>query len=359
MASAGREETAVAHQGTLLLSRQDVADLLGLEECIAAVEAAFRACAEGRIGAPGVLGVPLPGGGFHIKAASLGGDPPVFAAKINGNFAGNEERFGLPRIQGLIVLCDARHGYPLAVMDSIEVTALRTAAATAVATTHLARRDAAVVTIAGCGRQSRLQLRAVAAVRPPARVYAFDTDRERAETFAREMTGVLGVPVQVAGALGDAARLSDIVVTCTPSTRAILCLGDVRPGTFVAAVGADSETKQEIDPALLAASAVVPDILEQAAAIGDLHHALAAGVMTREDVRAELGAVVAGTAPGRLGDEEIVVFDSTGTALQDVAAAAIVYARAVSRGRGVRLDLLGHTRYGAPDRLGPLARVSM
>ena len=115
----------------------------------------------------------------------------------------------------------------------------------------------------------------------------------------------------------------------------------VRAGTFVAAVGADNPFKQELDPGLMSASKVVVDVLEQCASIGDLHHAILAGVMNKSDVHAELGAIVAGRTPGRTSDEEITIFDSTGTALQDVAAAAIVYQRALGAGVGHRLDLAG------------------
>jgi ornithine cyclodeaminase/alanine dehydrogenase-like protein (mu-crystallin family) len=117
--------------------------------------------------------------------------------------------------------------------------------------------------------------------------------------------------------------------------------GDVRPGAFVAAVGADNPLKQELDPGLMASGKIVVDILEQCAAIGDLHHALEAGAVTEADVYAELGEIVAGRKPGRTSEEEIVIFDSTGTALQDVAAAAVVYERALRAGVGVRLTLAG------------------
>jgi ornithine cyclodeaminase/alanine dehydrogenase-like protein (mu-crystallin family) len=139
--------------------------------------------------------------------------------------------------------------------------------------------------------------------------------------------------------LTDAARESDVIVTCTPSRAPILGPGDVRAGTFIAAVGADHPEKHEIAPALMAASRIVVDILEQAATMGDLHHALAAGVLTRSDVHAELGEVVAGRKPGRRSPQETIVFDSTGMALQDVAAAAAVYERAVAEGRGLAVSL--------------------
>jgi alanine dehydrogenase len=328
-------------QPMLVLSRRDVAALLSLEECIVAVERAFRLHAEGKTPPPGVLGIHAGEGGFHIKAAGLTLTRPYFAAKTNANFSANPARFGLPAIQGIVTLFDAENGAPLAVMDSIEITIVRTGAATAVAAKHLARRDVAVATICGCGNQGRSQLKALKAVLPLKRVYAFDTDRAQAERFAAAMSAELGIGVEVAGDLGRAVGQSGVCVTCTPARRPFLRRVDVAPGTFVAAVGADSEDKQELDPALLASSTVVVDILEQCATIGELHHALAGGLMTRADVHAELGEVVAGRKPGRTSTDEVIIFDSTGTALQDVAAAAVVYEKARAAQRGLVLDLAG------------------
>ena len=325
-------------QGTLLLSRSDVSALLGLDECIAAVEQAFKANAEGRSLPPGVLGVHAKGGGFHIKAAGLELSRPYFAAKVNGNFFNNRERFGIPNIQGVVVLCDAENGTPLAVMDSIEITILRTGAATGVAAKYLSREDAAVATICGCGDQGRVSLRAIAHVRRLKQVYAFDKDHDIAMRYAAEMSDELGFAVTAVAEFEEAVGKSDIVVTCTPSNEAFLYLSNVAAGTFIAGVGADNETKQELDPQLLAASKVVVDNLEQCTAIGDLKRALQLGFMSAKDVHAELGEVIAGLKPGRESADEIIVFDSTGTALQDVASAAIVFEKAVSSGRGLRLN---------------------
>ena len=329
-------------EATLFVSRSEVASLLGLAECIDAVEEAFRLHAEGRSLPPGVLETLTADGGFHIKAAGLrlaGGN--YYAAKVNGNFPLNPERFGLPTIQGVVVLCDAERGRPLAVMDSMELTALRTAAATGVAAKYLACPDSKVATVCGCGIQGRVQLRALAQVLGIEKVYAFDADAARAEVFAREMSDELGLKVTSAVNLREASGESDVCVTCTPSRRPFLMKGDVRPGAFVAAVGADNPLKQELDPGLLASGKIVADILEQCASIGDLHHAIEAGAVTRSDVYAELGEIVAGRKPGRTSAEEIIIFDSTGTALQDVAAAAVVYERARRAGVGVSLNLAG------------------
>ena len=325
-------------RSTLLLTRKDVASLLDLDDCIAAVEEAFRLHAEGRTLPPGALGVPSTDGGFHIKAAGIRGARGWFAAKCNGNFFHNAERHGMPNIQGLILLCDAGTGYPLAVLDSIEITILRTGAATAVAAKHLARDDAHVAAICGCGNQGRVNLRALRRVRPIHKVFAFDADPARAEAYAREMSAGGGPAVEVARDLGEALRQSDVIVTCTPAKRFLVRREDVRPGTFVAGVGADWEEKQELDPALFRGTKVVVDNLDQCATIGDLHHALASGAATRADVHAELADVVAGRKSGRESSREITVFDSTGIAIEDVAAARIVYERALERGAGRAID---------------------
>lgn len=325
-------------KGTLLLSRQDVAALLNLDECIAAVEQAFKSHTEGRSLSPGVLGISARDGGFHIKTAGLELSRPYFAAKLNGNFFRNNQRFGMPNIQGLIVLCDAENGYPLAVMDSIEITIIRTGAATAVAAKYLAREDATVATICGGGNQGRVSLRALTKVRRIEQAYVYDLDNRRALRFAEELSGELRIEINPVQDLPMAVSKSDICVTCTPSKQPYLNRADVTPGIFIAAVGADNEDKQELDPSLIAASKLVVDSLDQCVVIGDLKLALQRGLMTRADVHAELGEVIAGRKPGRETQEEIIVFDSTGTGLQDVAAAAIVYEKAVSAGRGITLD---------------------
>lgn len=320
---------------TLILTAVEIERLLDLGSCIAAVEDAFLGHAAGRSIPPGVLGAHVPGGGFHVKAAGLAAPRARFAAKLNANFPGNGVRYGLPTIQGVVVLSDAECGFPLAVMDSATITVLRTAAATALAARHLARADASVATVCGCGAQSAAQLRALAFVRPLRAIHVHDLDAARARSFAERMARELGISVAMAPDLAAATRASDMIVTCTPSRRYFLSLDMVRPGTFIAAVGADSEEKQEIDPALMAASKVVADIRSQCAAIGDLHHAIAAGAMVEADVHAELADVLAGAKAGRETDDETAIFDSTGTALQDVAAAIAVHDRATATGTGI------------------------
>jgi alanine dehydrogenase len=328
--------TAAPPTLTLVLSRSDVLALLTLPECIVAVEDAFRRHAEGRTLPPGVLAIPAAGGGFHVKAAGLTGEPGYFAAKINGNFPDNTGT-GLPTIQGIVLVADASNGVPLAVMDSGSITALRTGAATAVAAKHLARRQSRTATVVGCGAQGEIQLAALAAVLPLERAWVLDVDPARADRLAARAATALGLSVEAATDLPACLGQSDVCVTCTPARRPFVQRADIRAGTFIAAVGADSQGKQELEPALMASATLVVDLLEQCATIGELQHALAAGLLTRDRVHAELADVVTGRHPGRTRADEITIFDSSGTALQDVAAAALVYEKACAARRGVEV----------------------
>jgi alanine dehydrogenase len=325
-------------EGTLLLKGNEIAELLPLDESITAVEQAFRLSAQGKVSLPDVVHVTSEGGMFHIKAALITLDRTYFAAKTNANFFGNSGRFGLPNIQGVILLCDGETGYPLAVMDSIEITIRRTGAATAVAAKYLARSDSRITTICGCGNQGRIHARTLKSVRPIERIFAFDSDRKQAERFAAELSTELQIEVTPVADPVRAIGLSQICVTCTPSRHPFLKKEYVAAGTFVAAVGADSPEKQELDPALFASTKIVVDVLEQCATMGELRHALIRGYVGKADVHAELGEIVDGRKAGRASEEEVIIFDSTGTALQDAAAAVAVYHKAVKAARGLLVN---------------------
>ena len=323
----------------LFLSAADVRAVLTLDECIAAVERAFRLHGEGKTVPPAVLGVHVPTGGFHIKAGVLSLSRNYFAAKVNANFPENPARFELPTIQGMIILCDADNGSPLALLDSGDITALRSAAATAVAAKHLARPDSRVVTVCGCGKQGRAQLAALTRLFSLETVFAHDKNRQHALDFKHELAADLDISIIVIDDVSDRVRRSDICITCTTSQEPFVSKKDIGPGLFIAAVGADNPHKQEIHPALMASSKIVCDVIEQCAAMGDLHHALDAGTITIQSVHAELGEIVAGRKPGRETAEEVIVFDSTGMALQDVASAATVYEKAIREQVGTSLKL--------------------
>ena len=324
--------------GTLLLTRSDVARVLTLRECIAAVEQGFRLEGRGEIQPPSILGVHAPHGGLHVKAGFLGLERPCIVAKANANFPHNARRHGLPTIQGVVIVVDGDNGYPLAIMDSIEITIQRTGAATAVAARYLARRESRAAAIIGCGVQGRVQLRSLREVLAIDRVAVHDIDRDSADRFVAWARDDLELDARAASSAADAVRNADVVVTCTSSAGVVLKDADVRPGMFVAAVGADNEHKWEIDPRLFPRSKVVVDNLNQCATIGDLHHAIEEGTMTRDAIHGDLGSIVAAKQPGRERDDEITLFDSTGIALQDAVTATLVVRRATEHKLGTRFD---------------------
>ena len=322
--------------GTLLMGRGDVAELLPLGECIKVVEEIFRLQGEGKIPVSQILSVKAAAGGLHVKAGLLPGHKNYIVGKLNTNFPDNPARLSLPTIQGLIAIFDAENGSPLALLDSMEVTIKRTAAASAVAAKYLARKNSKVGTVCGCGQQGRVQLRAIRTVLPLQEVYAFDSNFEAARIFAAELSRELKIDVEAVHNPNAAIRRSDVLVTSTTATGFFVHKEDVPDGAFIAAVGADDTHKQELDPALMASAKVVADSLEQSCTIGDTHHAIAKGLMSKENVYADLGEIVAGKKSGRVSDNEIIIFDSTGIAIEDAAAAALVYAKASARGIGNR-----------------------
>jgi len=321
----------------LLLSRSEVAQLLTMPECIDAVEKMFRQLGEGKLPAPGILGIKSERGGLHIKAGLLPGERDYIVAKLNTNYPRNPVEHELPTIQGLIVVFDGSNGQPLAVMDSIDITIKRTAAASAVAAKYLARPGSAVATICGCGSQAGAQLTALRTIFSLRKIYAFDS-REEA---ARDFSASYGSEVEPTHDLRSALQESDLAVTCTTATNFFVRKEDVPPGMFIAAVGADDSHKQEIDPALLASARIVADNLDQACTIGDTHHAIATGLIRKEDVYGELSEIVAGKKPGRTSDDEIIVFDSTGIALEDAVCSVSVYEKARCGNSAIKFDFSG------------------
>lgn len=324
---------------TVILSRKEVASLLTIDECMNSVEAAFRLFAEGKVSPPKVLGIHVANGGLHIKAGVMNLNSNYIVAKMNSNFPGNPGKLNLPTIQGAIAVFNADNGMLLALMDSIEITIIRTGAATGIAAKYLARKDSNAITIYGCGNQGLISLQAIAAVRHLKTAYLYDSSRSQAEKLAEHLTtSHPQIKVMVVDDVKSAIKKSDIVVTCTTSRTPILNREDVKAGTFIAAVGCDSEEKSEIHPQLISSSIVVTDFTEQSASFGDLHHAIEQGLVTKEHVHAELGEIIAGKKAGRKNDHEVIVFDSTGTALQDVASASIVYEKALGKRLGNRFN---------------------
>ena len=249
---------------TLILKHSDISNVLTLPVAIQAVRQVMSAHGRAQVIAPDLVHADVPRGEFHIKTGGvLGGFGPggegVFGLKANGGFFGNQ-LLGLPNIIGLITLADAKTGAPLAVLDSVEISRVRTGAATAVAAEHLARPDSAVVTVVGAGTQARTQIEALAAVLPLEEVRVVARNAERASACARAIESRCGISVTVMSDADAAIASSDVVVTCTSAQHRYSQAASVKPGTFIAAVGADSPGKQELEPELVASSTVIADV---------------------------------------------------------------------------------------------------
>jgi alanine dehydrogenase len=193
--------------------------------------------------------------------------------------------------------------------------------------------------VLGAGTQARTQIQSLAAVLPLQQVRVVGRNPSRAAECAQAIRETCGLSVEVVSDAAAAISSSDVVVTCTSATQALFSAAAVRPGTFIAAVGADSPGKQELDPALVAASTVVADVHSQSIRVGELQHAIGAGLMTADQVHAEIGQVLCGDRPGRSHDAEVTIYDSTGTALQDVAVGLVVYEQALKSGLGISIQL--------------------
>lgn len=305
----------------LIITRRDVRRVMSPADYLAAVELGFRAAAMGKASSPMPMHLSMTHGVFHAKGASILLGRDYVAVKVNGNFPGNPMKLGLPTIQGAILFFDGSNGAILAILDSIEVSIQRTAATSALAAKLLARADSTKLLVCGCGEQGRAHVTMLREVLPIGRCLLWDQDPARSEQLA------LALGVEAVQDLQSAAASADVIVTCTTSTEPFLDVDMVRPGTFIAAVGADKPEKSEITPALMAAAKVVTDVTDQSASMGDLHHAIAAGALSKADVHAELAQLLVGEMAGRDSLEEIIIFDSTGTGLQDVVAAAAIYER--------------------------------
>ena len=333
---------------TLLLSHEQIVSILTFDVAIDAVRRVMQAHGEGAVIEPNLLHADAPRGEFHIKTGGIldGEDGGVFGLKANGGFFQNR-RLGLPNIIGLIVLADARTGAPVAVLDSVEISRVRTGAATAVAALHLARPESETVTVIGTGTQAGTQIEALCHVLPIRQARLVGRDIARTRERAALLESRLDIEVVPMSSAEDALLGSDVLVTCTPAQEALVSASEVPEGLFIAAVGADSPGKQELDPQLVAQHTTVADILSQCIHVGELQHPIRAGLIGADDVHAELGQILCGARPGRTREEEITIYDSTGTALQDVAVGAMVYEEALRRAIGESMQFGGASNAAA------------
>ncbi len=324
----------------ILLSGRDLEQLVQPTAALEALRHTYEQLANNPADQGRSIGFAVSRGSIHVKAGLLPGLHAAFATKVNVNLPDNWAIHRLPTIQGVVLLVDAVNGRPLAIMESMALTGLRTAATAALAATFGARKGSKVAAIIGCGAQARYQLAAFKDCFPLEEVRLFDVNTALARAFATALrTGKL--QFSQSSSVAEAVDGADIVITCTTSKSPVLTSDMKLDGCFVAAVGADNPDKQEIDPLLMGRARILVDDLDQCAAGADLSHALRAGTVTRDDVHADLAALAAGQKAGRNAAEELVIFDSCGSGVQDVAVAWGAYQVARNSRMGGRFNLLG------------------
>ena len=320
-----------------ILTVAELARIVDLDlAVVACVEDAFAALATRKVAMPPILRLDIPEhrGEVDVKSAYIPG-LDAFAIKISPGFFDNP-KIGLPSTSGMMVVLSAQTGFVQALLlDNGYLTDIRTAAAGAVAAKHLARKDASIAAVLGAGMQARLQLQALALVRPitEARLWARDADKAR--QAAQQFSAQLGFPVTACPRAEDAVRGAHVIVTTTPAQTPILMAEWLEPGQHVTAMGSDAEHKNEIDPRAIArADLYVADRLSQTRRLGELRHAIAAQVCDADAGFPELGQIVSGTCAGRSTETQITLADLTGTGVQDTAIATLALARARDAGLG-------------------------
>jgi len=334
---------------TLLLDSDDVRANAPLSAVIDAVEAAFGAYERGTAQMPAKSYIDLPqyNGDFRSMPAylSVDADAPEVDASEGWDAAGikwinvhtDNAKRGLPTVLGTMIYSDPETAFPLSIMDGRELTMLRTGAAAAVATDHLAVEGATSLGIVGAGVQSYTQLDAIAAVRPIEEVVIADRNAERVADFIDHFAGRFDVR---AGEISEAAAC-DVLSTVTPVESPIVDSADVGEHTHINAIGADAAGKHELSDQILLDAKLVIDDDEQTTHSGEINVPYSAGTLTDSDIYGALGEIVIGEKAGREAADGITVFDSTGLAIQDVAAARVVYTAAKEAGNGTEFDLLG------------------
>lgn len=320
-----------------VLTETELRALVPLDlQAIDCVEQAFLALATRAVAMPPVLRLDIPEhrGEIDVKTAYIPG-LDSFAVKLSPGFFDNP-RLGLPSLNGLMVLLSARTGLLEALLlDNGYLTAVRTAAAGAVAARWLARPEARTAAILGAGEQARLQLRSLVLVRPIESATVWAPRAEQAQAFATEMAQQLGLRVTPCTSVDAALTQAEVVVCTTPSREPLLQARHLREGMHITAMGSDAEHKNELAPeALVAATRYVADRLSQVRRLGELHHAIAAGLVAPDAPMPELGQVIAGQSAGRLRASDVTVCDLTGLGVQDTAIATHALARARAQGAG-------------------------
>ncbi len=326
----------------LLLKREEIEPLLSMKEVIEVVEEAFKEKGLGLTKMPPKLYLIVNeyDGDFRVMPAYLKG-LNIMGVKIVSVYPKNPLQYRLPTVIAIIELMDPKTGAPLAIMDGTLITTLRTGAVGGIAVKYLARKDSEVIGIIGAGTQARSQLVAINEVLKGRieEVRVYDVRRESSERYQKEMSEKLDLDIRVFDNPKDAVLDADIIVTTTPSRKPIIMKDWIKKGVHINAIGADAPGKEELDPMILKDAKIVVDDYEQAVHSGEVNVPISKGIISKENIYAELSEIITGAKAGRVTDKEITIFDSTGLAIQDVSTAWLAYKKAVESKIGSWIEI--------------------
>ena len=316
---------------TLILTKKDVEGILTMEDTIKAVEHAFEMHGKNLVQMPPKVYLNFDKGDLRAMPAYLEGKAGI---KWVNSHPDNPKR-GLPTVMALLIYNDPETGFPLAVMDAMHITNMRTGAAGGIAAKYLARKDSKVFGFVGCGTQAYTQFMALSKIFDIEAVKAYDINKTNAVRFI-EFCEKNGVSAKVESI--ERVCDCDVLTTTTPSREPIIKEDWISEGMHINAIGADAPGKQELDERILLKAKIIVDDIEQALHSGEINVAVSKKILKVDDIHATLGEVIVGKKRGRESENEITIFDSTGLAIQDISTASIVYQRAVESGIGIKIE---------------------
>jgi len=324
---------------TLILNKADVASVLQMNDCMDAVEKAFAELSNGTAVLPLRIGIAPPDGVSLYMPAYLK-KVGVLACKVVTVYKNNPAQHHLPTTIGKVLLQDPSTGDVICIMDGGYLTAVRTGAASGVATKYLAREDKKqVVGIFGAGVQAKMQLWAVCEARNIVKAVVYDISDTSADAFINEMGKKLNIEIIKAKSV-DELMLADIICTATSSATPLFDGSNIKEGTHINGIGSHSPSARELDSAIVKRSKFIGDSREACfKEAGDIMIPLHAGEITENHFYAELGEIIVGHKPGRINDKEITIFKSNGLAIQDAATAKLVYDKALAKGIGIHVEI--------------------
>jgi len=323
---------------TLIITKNDIAEILTPSAAIAAVQKAFKAHGMKQAYMPEKSYLRFKKGGLSAMPAYIHGQGLDIAGIKSANRHPENAKHNLPPVMGIITLIDPKNGFPLAILDCVHITSIRTGATGALAARLLSRKNAKVAGFVGCGAQARTNLACTMEVRKLnlVKVWQHNRKSDSARNFCSWAEETFNVGTAISSDIDEVTTQVDILVTTTPSRKPIV--NEISPGTHINAFGADAPGKQEINPRILKQAKLVVDDRTQASYGGEINVPLHRRQIFKKHIYGELGEIVAGKKDGRISDQEITVFDSTGLAIQDISCAYAVYAQLKEKEEFTRIN---------------------